>query len=75
MKLVEKYKTYDGVEHSSRQMAERHLDNKFSAAVSKISNTIPLGRGVGLAEYIVEHLDWFLEMQTILDDKADLEED
>lgn len=68
MKIVEKYETFDGVQHNSIQSAKRHLANLFSQKVNYVANNIPLGRGVNLAEWIVNNLNEFLFMKEIQDD-------
>ena len=68
MKTVILYETRDGVRHESTQSALRHLENLFANHVSYVANNMPLGRGVELAEWIVENLDVFLVMDGIRQD-------
>ena len=75
MKRVQVYETRDGVRHDSIQSAKRHLENLFARHVSYVANNIPLGRGVGLAEWIVDNLDVFLVMDGIRQDMKLLEEE
>lgn len=75
MKRIQVYETRDGVRHESTQAAIRHLENLFANKVSYVANTIPLGRGVGLSEWIVENIDVFLVMDGILQDMKLFEEE
>lgn len=68
MKSVSVYETFDRKRHDSIQSAQRHLDNLFANKVSYVANNIPLGRGVGVSEWIVDNLEVFLEMKKIKDD-------
>ena len=75
MKQVQVYETRDGVRHESIQAAKRHLENLFANKVSYVANNMPLGRGVGLAEWIVENLDVFLVMDGIQQDMKMLDDE
>lgn len=75
MKQIQMYETRDGERHESIQDARRHLNNLFANKLSYVVNNIPLGRGVGLSEWLVDNLYIFVVMNEIRQDMKLLNEE
>jgi hypothetical protein len=72
MKTIVKYQTFDGEQHDSKERAERHLNNVYSAAIGKVVSGLmehiyPRSQ-LKLGEYVDSHLYDFLHLQQIKDD-------
>ena len=68
MKTVTMFETLDGEIHNTRQRAERHLDDIYGRALSKVAEEIWGMNAFKLRVYIDENADKFREILRIKQD-------
>lgn len=71
MNKISKYRTYDGKEHNSIELAFKYLDKEYGNLISKISHGIIKTecKYVNIMNFIDSNLDLFIELDTIKRDK------
>ena len=71
MHKVEKYVTYDGKEHATKALADRHLDKLYGNLISSISHNMIIDTGCSYSKvvsFIDQNLSRFILLEKIRTD-------
>ena len=78
MRMVQKYVTFDGNEHNTKNEAIKHLDALYSDSLVKLAHRIVQetdGKYGKTVEFIHANLSKFVDLTLIENDKSVFEED